>query len=332
MDEVVVVPPSTFLHGRRTSWASAPPAVAAWVEATLDAPVADWHDRVGGMSIGIACVVTTATGTSRFVKAVNGTENPFALELAVRETELASRLPLLPHTPRILDAGAVTTSEGDRWWVMTTPAAGGLAVRHPWQPTDLTRVLRDWEDVAVVLRQTAWESTSYGQHRSSPPGAPSPPTEPTHGSRWSPAGSTARRGCSSWSVDPSTIRRCSPISTCAPTTSCVDSSGDQVWFVDWAHAGLAARWVDYALLLADVVGSGSDVSTGGPIDVLSVWRSHPITGQYDPELLICVIAGLAAALHLLARRPTDLLLPHRSRWSAAMAAQMVPFVRQHTVR
>jgi len=331
MDDVVVVPPSTFLHGRRTSWASAPPAIAAWVEATLDAPVADWHDRVGGMSIGIASVVTTATGISRFVKAVNGTENPFALELAVRETELASRLPLLPHTPRILDAGSVTTSEGDRWWVMTTPAAGGLAVGHPWQPTDLSRVLRDWEDVAVVLRQTAWESTSrpapFFTAWSALAADRADPWQPLVTS-WLDREARLLELVGGSEHDPAVLSHLD----LRADNILVDSSGDRVWFVDWAHAGLAARWVDYALLLADVVGSGSDVSTGGPIDVLSVWRSHPITGQYDPELLICVIAGLAAALHLLARRPTDLLLPHRSRWSAAMAAQMVPFVRQHTVR
>ena len=110
MDEVVEVPPSTFLYGRRTSWASAPRAVAEWVEADLGAPVGDWHDRVGGMSVGIASVVTAANGDSRFVKAVNGTENPFALDLAVRETELAARLPELPHAPRVLDAGTVTTA------------------------------------------------------------------------------------------------------------------------------------------------------------------------------------------------------------------------------
>ena len=70
-----------------------------------------------------------------------------------------------------------------------------------------------------------------------------------------------------------------------------------------------------ALLLADVVGSGADASTGGPIDVMDVWRRHRIGSQCDPELLICVVSGLAAALHRLARRPVDPLLPHRSRWA-----------------
>lgn len=330
MNEVVVVPPDTFLYGRRTSWPSAPRAVAAWVETRLGAPVAAWHDQVGGMSVGIACVVTAATGAARFVKAVNGTENPFALELAVREAELAARLPVLPHAPRVLDAGPVTTAGGDSWWVMTTPAAGGPPVRHPWQPADLTRVLRDWEDVAAVLRSTPWETTSR------------PPPFLTAWSAlavdevdpWRPlvTGWLEREArllelAGGSEHDPAVLSHLD----LRADNILVDASQDQVWFVDWAHAGLAARWVDYALLLADVVGSGSDFSTGGPIDVLDVWRRHPITSQYDPELLICVIAGLAAALHLLARRPTDLLLPHRSRWSGAMAAQMEPFVRRHSV-
>jgi hypothetical protein len=103
-----------------------------------------------------------------------------------------------------------------------------------------------------------------------------------------------------------------------------------VWFVDWAHLGLAARWVDLALLLADVVGSGADLSSDGPVDVLDVWRRHRLCSDFDPELLVCVVAGLAAALHLLARRSDDPVLSHRRRWAAAMADQMIPFVREHS--
>jgi poly(3-hydroxybutyrate) depolymerase len=87
-----------------------------------------------------------------------------------------------------------------------------------------------------------------------------------------------------------------------------DAPADQdVWFVDWAHPGLAACWVDLALLLADVVGSGADASTGGPIDVMDVWRRHRIGSQCDPELLIA--APMSGHFATLLRGTVERLLP-----------------------
>ena len=59
------------------------------------------------MSTGIACVVTGDGARSLFVKAVNGSENPFAMRLLTREVELSGRLPDLPGVPRVLDAGEI---------------------------------------------------------------------------------------------------------------------------------------------------------------------------------------------------------------------------------
>jgi hypothetical protein len=264
-----------------------------------------------------------------FVKAVNGTENPFAVELASREAELAVRLPELPHTPHLLDAGPVRATP-DAWWVMVTSAATGRAVCHPWQPADLSRVLSAWDDVALVLHATPWQSRA----RRAPfftawSALAADPDDPWHPlvTSWLDREARLVELVGGTAHDPAVLSHFD----LRADNILVDGSSEEVWFVDWAHAALSARWVDHALLLADVVGSGGDVTAGGPIDVLDVWRRHPLCGQYDPELLVCVVAGLAAALHLLARRPTDLVLPHRTRWGAAVAAQLLPFLRAHTV-
>ena len=324
------VVPGTFLHGARMSWTQAPLEVTGWVETRLGSRVAHWDDRSGGMSTGIACVVTGDDARSLFVKAVNGSENPFALQLLTREAELSARLPDLPGVPRVLDAGEVLVAD-DVWWAMITPAAPGHAARHPWIPTELARVLRAWDPVAAVLHDTPWEVTS----RPPPFFTAWSALAADHADPWQPLVTSwldreARliELSSGTTHDPPVL---SHLDLRADNIVLSDARADQdVWFVDWAHPGLAACWVDLALLLADVVGSGADASTGGPIDVMDIWRRHRIGSQCDPELLICVVSGLAAALHRLARRPVDPLLPHRSRWAAAMSEQMAPFVRRHT--
>lgn len=326
-----VVTPRTFLHGERMSWAQAPPEVTAWVEARLGSRVVHWDDRSGGMSTGIACVVTRDDARSLFVKAVNGSENPFALQLLTREAELSARLPDLPGVPRVLDAGVVPVAD-DVWWAMITPAAPGHTAQHPWRPPELTRVLRAWDPVAVILHETPWQDIS----RLPPFFTAWSALAADHADPWQPL-------VTSWlDREARLIELSSGTTHDQPVLSHLDLRADNImlsdartdqdaWFVDWAHPGLAARWVDLALLLADVVGSGADTCTGGPIDVMDIWRRHRIGSQYDPELLVCVVSGLAAALHRLARRPVDPQLPHRSRWAAAMSEQMAPFVRQHTV-
>ncbi len=322
--------PSTFLHGVRMSWGQAPAELTAWIEVRLGSRVARWDDRSGGMSTGIACVVTGEDGRSLFVKAVDGSENPFALQLLTREAELSARLPQLPGVPRVLDAGEVPVRD-DRWWAMITPAVPGRAVPHPWRPGDLARALQAWDPVARVLAGTPWELTSRP-----PPfftgwralaADRADPWQPLVTSWLDREARLIDLSCGS-SHDPPVL---SHLDLRADNILLTDApAGQEAWFVDWAHPGLAARWIDLALVLADVVGSGADASTGGPIDVLGIWRRHRIGSQYDPELLICAVSGLAAALHRLARRPVDPQLPHRSRWAAAMSEQMAPFVRRHT--
>lgn len=322
-------PPQTFLHGVRTPWTAAPSAVVAWVESRLGGPVRGWSDRVGGMSVGIASVVTSDPGRSLFVKAVNGSENPIALELVTRESELAGRLPELPHTPQLVDTGRVTTTEG-LWGVVVSTEARGAAVRHPWRAADLSRVLRAWDAVAAVLATTPWHES-----RRPPPfftawsAVAADPSDPWRSlvTSWLDREARLIELVGGTEHDPAVL---SHLDLRADNIVLDPAGADRdVWFVDWAHATLAARWVDYALVLADVVGSGADVSSGGPIDVVQVWRSHPVCSHYDPELLICVVAGLATALHLLSRRPDNPLLPHRSIWGAAMADQMMPFLHTH---
>ena len=215
--------PGTFLHGERMSWAQAPPGVTDWVEARLGSRVARWDDRSGGMSTGIACVVTGEDARSLFVKAVNGSENPFALQLVTREAESSARLPDLPGVPRVLDAGEVLVAD-DVWWAMITPAAPGRAARHPgaprsWpgcfgpgtrSPSSCGHTMEGLLPAAAVLH--GLERARRRPRRS----------VAAAGHLLARSGGTAR---SSSPAGRPTTRRCCRTSTCGPTTSCCPRRG-----------------------------------------------------------------------------------------------------------
>ena len=137
-------------------------------------------------------------------------------------------------------------------------------------------MLRAWDPVAVVLRDTPWEVTS----RPPPFFTAWSALAADHADPWQPL-------VTSWLDREARLIELSSGSTHDPPVLShldlradnivlSDAPADQdVWFVDWAHPGLAACWVDLALLLADVVGSGADASTGGPIDVMERLATAP---------------------------------------------------------
>lgn len=320
--------PDTFLHGRRRPWAEVPAPVRAWVEDQLGEPVRSWVDRPGGMSTGIAAVVHGGR-RSLFVKGVDGVSNPKGARMYVREAEVAARLPRRPEIPPLLASGEVE-SDGGSWVLNVFPALTGSAVRHPWRAAELTRVLDAWHRLTPTLRDAAWDTTArLSVFFTGWATIASDDDDPWNGlaERWVEREAWMAGLAQGTPVDPAVL---SHIDLRADNIVLADGSGSDVWFVDWAHPGLAAPWVDVALLLADVVGSGADRTTAGPIDVLDVWRSHPGCADHDPELMITLVASLAAVLHVSSRRDGHPALPHRSVWAGAMADHLLPFVRRHT--
>jgi hypothetical protein len=96
--------------GVRTPYPAVPARLRDWVDATLDSPVVEHHDQVGGMSPGCATRVICADGTRAFVKAVGSELNPDTPTLFRREI-LA--LGLLGSHP--LWADLVASYDEDGW-------------------------------------------------------------------------------------------------------------------------------------------------------------------------------------------------------------------------
>ena len=106
--------------------------------------------------------------------------------------------------------------------------------------------------------------------------------------------------------------------------------GDRVWFVDWAHAGNAARWLDPLLVLCDVVVSAADVGDGGDVDITAVIADQRAFDDVPERIVVGVMASLAATLHRLSNQPDPPGLPTLRRFQDLTAEALLGFViRRH---
>lgn len=317
--------PPTYLHGHRDSWATAPVELRTFVQDALGEPVQSWRDHTGGMSTGIAA---TVHGRRRavFVKAVARADHPRAHQLYRREADTARHLPTLPHVPGWITDADLPTTAGS-WAVCVTEAVDGRPISHPWSTADLTATLDAWHEVTRVLHTVRWDAHAemadfLGRWREvldRPDDPLAPLLRP-----W-----RHRLEVMTAVVDGTPDQ--------PPVLSHIDLRADnilrdqhgRVWFVDWAHPARCASWVDPALLLADVVASGGDRADGGQVDVLGVWTTHRATRDHDADLMLAVLAGLAAALNAGRQRPNR-ELPHQARWQQAMIDGLRPFLTRHS--
>lgn len=311
----------TYLHGGRLGWREAPDAVRDWV-AERSGTVSEFEDRVGGMSTGLATVVT---GERRrvFVKALDAGVNPDGERFYRREAEFAALLPDLPSVPRLLDHGTVDVGD-HRWVVLLYPAAAGDPPRHPWRAADLTRVLDAW----LPVREALTDIPGWPHHELIAPlftgwrtiaGNPEDPWH-AHAADW--------------------VEREERFVAAATETgpligAHVDLRADNlligpdgVWFVDWSHPDLAAPWLDPLIMLCDVVASGGDHGDGGDIDVARVWAEHPACAG-DPEILIDGVSAFAAFMHAGSLKPPHPALPHGRAWQRLVSERTLPYALRH---
>ncbi len=111
-----------------------PPAVHAWVESTLEAPVVDVQARVGGMSPAVAASVRAANGETAFVKAVSPEIHPDTPTHFRHEMEVLAALAVLPRVP--YRAATLSTYDDGDWVAIALEDIDG---RYPdWNLDRLT--------------------------------------------------------------------------------------------------------------------------------------------------------------------------------------------------
>lgn len=319
--------PATFAAGVRLPFADVPAEVRAWVERVLGGTITRVDDKTGGFSPGVAAVVDTDRGARGFVKAVGTSINAEAVRFHRAEIAVMFRLPPDESVVRPVASDSLQV-DGEDWEVMILPVIDGVAPVHPWTPADASRVFdaldafgrrhtpSRWganparvEKLAAFFR--GWSRLSGDEH-----------------DRWQTEPWVKGRLADLITLEAAIAERLAG-DTLTHTDLRADNvllTPDRVWFVDWAHAGNAARWVDPVLLLCDVVASGADRADGGEIDIAAFAAGHPAFDGVEPALIAGVMAALAATLHWLSQQPPPPGLPTLRGFQHAQSEALLRYV------
>jgi len=321
------VHPPTFAAGVRLPFAKLPVAVRDWIAHALGGEITDAVDKVGGFSPGSAAVVTTNRGARGFVKAVGSSINTESVRFHRAENAVMARLPRVDSILRAVASESLQV-DGDDWEVMILPVIDGETPAHPWSGSDATRVLDALVDLGNQFTPSPW------------------PRDPARDDRliaffrgWSRiAGDQALPWAEHPWITPRLVElaglepvlherlRGETLSHCDLRADNVLLTADAVWFVDWAHARNAARWVDPVLLLADIVASGADLGVGGEIDVDGLLATHKALAGVDDWTVSMTFATLAATLHWFSRQPPPPGLPTIRRFQHVQAEALLAHV------
>jgi Ser/Thr protein kinase RdoA (MazF antagonist) len=304
------VHPPTYAAGVRLRFADLPGAVSSWVARVLGGEIVAAVDKQGGFSPGVAAVVTTSDGTSGFVKAVGTSINADSVMFHRAEAAVMATLPDAPTVLRPV-ASASLDVDGADWEVMIFPVIDGDPPRHPWTAHELDRVLDALADLSARFTPSPWppDETRAQKLRAFFRGW----TRIRRDERdpWSEHPWIAGRLDDLVALEPVLHDRLrgDTLSHCDLRADNVLVSPTRVWFVDWAHAGNAARWLDPVLLLCDVIASAADRVDGGEVDVPRLLVAHRAFAGVDPWNVWATIATLAATLHWFSRQPPPPALP-----------------------
>ena len=128
-------------QGQRINWDQLPDHIRTAIEGWLGEPVASAGTMTGGFSPGLAARLVTASGRRVFAKAVCSVPNAVAPTFHRREILVASRLPAIAPTPRLLWSFDEGGNGGDGWVVLVFENIEGRPPGQPWVASELDRVI-----------------------------------------------------------------------------------------------------------------------------------------------------------------------------------------------
>jgi hypothetical protein len=241
------------------------------------------------------------------------------------EQQHSARLPEIDFVVR-----TVATAElevGDEQYAVTAlPAIDAAPPPHPWTLADATRAFDTIAELGRLLTPSPWpEPTGDELDRFFGGWRTLGGDDPWLGDPW-----IAERAERFAALEADTVARMAG-ETLSHTDLRADNllfGPDRVWVVDWAAAQNAARWLDPALLLADLVVSRADVGDGGEIDVARFAVEHPALRTVPFELNWAGVCCLAGALHGFSLKPDPPGLPTIRPWQARCADTMIAWCRR----
>ena len=244
----------------RATWDDLPASVRERVERTLGAPVAEHRSYPGGYSPGTADRVVAANGAVAFVKAVHPEHNPHTPALHRAELRVMRSLPPGLPVPTLLDG-----FESDGWVVLVLEHVDGAHPAQPWRRDEFLAVVDAVLDLTDRLTPSPLELGSavdelregwQGWARCS--ANPLPDLDPWLADRLPGLNDRARRSLDAMVGD--TLLHLDLRADNLLIRSAEGPIAERVVLIDWPWAVTGARWLDAALLTAEVAAQDDDAS------------------------------------------------------------------------
>jgi aminoglycoside phosphotransferase (APT) family kinase protein len=320
--------------GVRLPWQQVPDWLRAEVAGRLGGRVISAVTQPGGFSPGAAVRLRLADGRRAFVKAVGAELNPDSPGIYRAEARFAAALPPDVPAPRFL--GCV---DSGGWVALLFEDVDGTMPVQPWQPAELDRVLAAMASLARALTPAPVEA---------------PTAADLHGKSFRGfrllAGLTAAGGHASASacrsgredlsgLDPWTREHLGALAdleagweqAAAGTTLAhgdvrsdnILLAGDQVMFVDWPWACLAAPWFDLVTMLPSIAMQG-----GPPPE--QILADHPAAAAADRDAVTATLAAITGYFLHRSRQPPPPGLPTVRAFQAAQGEVALAWLQERT--
>lgn len=289
----------------RLRWQELPAELQARIHAVVGSEVVAAETQAGGFSPGVASRCVLADGRRVFVKAVSAAQNEFSPGMHRREIQCTAALPEGLPCPRLLHH-----FDDGTWVVLVFEDIDGQTPNVPWQPEQLRLVidalarLPEHTDPSPVagLRTigeslagtfTGWaklaaEGIGDGRH----PVGNLEPWVADHLHTLADWETGWADGCGGSALIHMDLR----------SDNLIIDRADQVWFIDWAHAGIAAPWVDLAGMIPSIA------MEGGP-PPQDIWALSPFAAEADSEAVTRFVVAFAGYFTWGARQPPPHGLP-----------------------
>ncbi|MEO1290864.1 MAG: phosphotransferase [Chloroflexota bacterium] len=312
-------------RGVRQDWADIPQKMRDLVEQQIGGGVIKAETQHGGFSPGVALRLYTADDQIFFLKAIGTDINATSISFHRKEAKLNAQLPDNTFAPKMLWSHDDADDTG--WIALLFENIDGVNPPTPWQDDDLQRVMRGMVQLSEQLTPSPivgdFMPSASDHFRVRIHGWQTIKSEPNYVNRlddWSQ--SHLDKLCDLEQKAPESVAGDTLVHFDVRADNMV-MTDDAVWFVDWPHACIGAKWLDTVLFAPSVVMQGGL----SPEDLIQL---HPACQEADPDAITAAVVSVAGMLTYRSLQPSPTGLPTLREFQSAMAEVTRQWVAQRT--
>ncbi|MGB7341346.1 MAG: phosphotransferase [Phototrophicaceae bacterium] len=310
--------------GVRQQWTDMPQKIRDLIEDYLGSTVVTTETQSGGFSPGVAARLYTADERCFFLKAMGTDLNSSSVNFHRKEIKINKAFPTNSVAPKLL--WSYDDAEDTEWVALLFDNVDGENPATPWQNNDLQRVMIALGELSDVLTPSPIQSL---------PSASDYFSQRINGWQRIQSGAALIKvdQLDDWSkrhLDALCEReKKAPDAVAGHTLVHFDIRADNivmnddVWFVDWPHACIGAKWLD-VVAFAPSVAMQSDVLPDTFI------QQHPACRDADPEEITAAVISIAGMLTHNGLLPAPAGLPTLRAFQAAQAEVARQWVAKRT--